>query len=899
MRLRQPAALTAAAVTALVAMPTAASAADPAGTLYVNNRATTCTDAGSGAADRPFCTISAAAHAALPGQTVQIVDGSYRETVAITNSGTPDKPITFVGTAANGPTPLHPVLGTKNALVLSNVHDVVVKNFSLYSDYSATTVPLVSVANSSRVVLDRIRYGSAGPLSAQLSDGSDHVTLSRSLFRSVGGIAVGAGVHDSLITANEFNQTTSAAVSAVDAPNTAVTGNSIAFSCAESVKIDGASPGALIENNVITAQYGGAVGLYSGCGATSGKRGETEISVSAASTAGSKVDYNTVHPWSDASAYTWAGTAYPTAAAFAAAQPGQAAHDLDLDVPFDLNLSQGLVLPESMKGAVDSADPSAPGVDTDLLGVRPTDDPNVANTAPNGAVRDRGAYELSGQASVGLAVTADVPTLQGPAPFTVKVTAKPVNTFGLPQADYVFTFGDGTAPVRSTEPTVVHTYTKPGNYYGLSVAATDVQGAQVSGTFNSSVVVKDPAPLAVAFDFSVSGPLNVAVTPRIDSPYVVTKVDVDFGDGGRASSPDGRSVEHRYYTPGSYPVTVTVTDEAGRTSTVTRTVDLDNGAYLGSLQPGQRVQVLANTALGDLMGTGANYTKGVWAPFLSVPRDGAPFDVNRILWMTSATTADQYLRTFVLAEGKIYTADRNLGPAAGGVAQGQWLPWKEVAGPGPLSGLITQISAASIGNSTHLVAVAGARVYEASGDRASGTWSKWGDITAAAGMPTGVYSIAAGTTGNVLHVAVLGADHHVRVADGDYTRGRWSHGDVTAAYGGPAGITQLAAASTPGSRFHVVALANGRVHEITGDYAAGYWTGWGDISAASGLTAVTEVAAASTGNTLRIFGLDGWRALQTVTGDYTAGRWSGAVQVNSYEAAGATGQLNHITAAGL
>ncbi|GAA4847664.1 PKD domain-containing protein [Kitasatospora terrestris] len=885
MRLRQSAALTAAAATALVAVPSAAVAAEPASTLYVNNRSTTCTDFGSGTAEVPFCTVSAAARNAQPGQTVEIAAGTtYQETVEFTRSGTPDKPITFVGMDPSTNL-VRPVVNTKSALVLSDVHDVVVRNLRVLG-FTGAAVPTVSVVNSSRVVLDRMKYSLTGPVAVQLSGADDHVTVSRSLFSATGGVSVGAGVHDSLITANDFTWTSRAAVSVLDAPNTAVTNNTIQSSCAESVRIDGASPGALIENNVISAQHDGTT--PNNCRTTDTNRGETEILVSAGSTAGSKIDYNTVHPWADASAYTWGGTSYPTADALAAAQPGQAAHDADYDLPF------GAQLPETATVAIDSADPAAPGVDTDLRGIKPIDDPNVVNTAPGSGIRDRGAYEVAGQTTLTAQLITDLPSRQGPAPYTVKVTAKAVNTFNTPMAEYLFNFGDGET-LKSTEPTVSHTYTKPGTYW-TTVTATDVHGMTASaGT--ADVTVKEPGDLVATLDVKEwSEPLSLQVFADATSPYAVTSTVIEYGDGTVAA---GSGSAHQYPGPGSYTVTVTATDAGGRTTVVKKTVELTNEKYTAALQPGQRVQLVAAPGGGQLVTTGVNYTKNVWSPHLLVPDNGARIWAGYVSSLASATTADQYLRMFALVDGKIYNADRNLGPASGGVAQGQWLPWKEVTGTGTLSG-ITQLSAASIGNSTHLVAVANGRVYEASSDRVTGTWSAWGDVTAATRIPVGAASIAAGTTGNVLHIAILGNDGHVRVADGDYTRGRWSFGDVTAAKGGPWGITQLAAASTPGSRFHVVALADGRVYETTGDYQAGYWTGWGDISAASGITSVQQVVAASTGNTLRIFGLTaGGSRVQTVTGDYTAGRWSGASDVFSADAAGEVGSLRMLTAAGL
>ncbi|GAA2743688.1 PKD domain-containing protein [Kitasatospora cinereorecta] len=896
MRLRQSAALIAAATTVL-AFPAAAHASTVGTTLYVDKASKACSDAGTGTADRPFCSISAAANIVLPGQTVKVAGGDsvYQESVHLTHSGTADQPITFLGSTLRNPD-LQPMLhapdGSNGDFDLAGVHDIVIRGFASEARAGSAT-PGAAVANSSRITLDGNLYdGPSGPGGVRITGTSDHVTVSRNLFVFSAGVTVGAGVHDSLITGNDFNATKSAAVSITDAPRIAVTGNTVAFSCGESVKIDGASAGALVENNVITAQHDGSTG-NSGCETTSTNRGETEIAVSADSEAGSKVDYNTVHPWKDASAYTWGGTSYPTAAAFNAAT-GQAGHDVDLDAALGAESWPFDKLPESAAAAIDSADPTAPGVDTDLVGVKPGDDPKVANAA--GGIRDRGAYELTGQRSVSVAVAgADVPSAQGPAPFTVKVTAKPVNDWGVAQADYTFSFSDG-AVVHSADPTVTHVFAQPGPQW-VSVAATDAQGATVYSD-SAKVDVRQPADLAADFTSSVDAYLGVQVSPTQSSPYVITKQDVDFGDGVHSTEPVGQVHKHQYSAPGAYTVTMTTTDETGHAVVTTKTVQVDSAAYLAALQPGLRVQVLGQTSDGQLLNSGANYSNGSWAPFLPVRAGGVSFAPKDVASMAAATTADQYLRAFALVNGKIYNADRNLGPASGGVAQGQWLPWKEVSGMGSLSG-ITQISAASIGNSTHLVAVANGRVYESSADRTSGTWSAWGDVTGVTGIPVGVKSIAAGTTGNALHIAILGSDGHLRVADGDYNRGRWSYGDVTAAYGSPAGMTQVAAASTPGSRFHVVVLANGRIHETTGDYAQGYWTGWGDISAASGLSGLQQITAASTGNTIRIFGNDGTGYVRSIDGDYTAGRWSSFTTVNTRSAAGDTAPITTVIAAGL
>ncbi len=52
---------------------------------------------GSGSAEQPFGTIRQAADAARPGDTVLIHAGIYRESVLLTRSGEPGKPIIFTG----------------------------------------------------------------------------------------------------------------------------------------------------------------------------------------------------------------------------------------------------------------------------------------------------------------------------------------------------------------------------------------------------------------------------------------------------------------------------------------------------------------------------------------------------------------------------------------------------------------------------------------------------------------------------------------------------------------------------------------------------------------------------------------------------------------------------------
>ena len=72
---------------------------------YVNNSSASCSDAGPGTQDAPFCTISAALAAHHdPGTTINVMPGRYREQVTVPASGASGSPITFKAlSSSNGP----------------------------------------------------------------------------------------------------------------------------------------------------------------------------------------------------------------------------------------------------------------------------------------------------------------------------------------------------------------------------------------------------------------------------------------------------------------------------------------------------------------------------------------------------------------------------------------------------------------------------------------------------------------------------------------------------------------------------------------------------------------------------------------------------------------------------
>jgi PKD repeat protein len=139
----------------------------------------------------------------------------------------------------------------------------------------------------------------------------------------------------------------------------------------------------------------------------------------------------------------------------------------------------------------------------------------------------------------------------------------------------LWTFGDGAT---ASGVTTVHAYAAAGSY-AVQLTVTDNGG--ITNTASTTALITDGAGLqspvarpagpyqgtpsaSVAFDGSASS----------DADGTIVSYDWRFGDGGIAA---GAKPTHVYNAAGTYTVTLTVTDDSGRTGTASTTATIKAG----------------------------------------------------------------------------------------------------------------------------------------------------------------------------------------------------------------------------------------------------------------------------------------------------------------------------------
>jgi parallel beta-helix repeat protein len=188
-------------VAALGAAVLPATSAQAATTLYVAKGNGACSNSGPGTSSRPFCSIGAANAKAVAGTTVQVLTGTYAESVTVANSGTASAPVVF--TASSGVT----VTGGANGFRISSKAYVTIKGFTV----TKTSDAGILASGSNHITLDSNNVSVAGKrASGSTANGillsgtkTSVVRNNKTHDNSDAGIAVTGGSTGNTISGNE------------------------------------------------------------------------------------------------------------------------------------------------------------------------------------------------------------------------------------------------------------------------------------------------------------------------------------------------------------------------------------------------------------------------------------------------------------------------------------------------------------------------------------------------------------------------------------------------------------------------------------------------------------------------------------------------------------------------
>jgi PKD repeat protein len=185
----------------------------------------------------------------------------------------------------------------------------------------------------------------------------------------------------------------------------------------------------------------------------------------------------------------------------------------------------------------------------------------VATVTVSDALAHTAKATVGVSVSPALTATASASPTSGQAPLTVSLSASPSG--GKTPYTYSWNFGDGTAASSAQNPT--HPYGGPGTFVA-QVTITDANGVNV--TANAPAVSVTPAPLVASVSTSPAigdAPLTTTLTAGATGgtpPYIY---GWDLGDGSTSS----QQMFTHSYAVGSYTVTLTITDGAGKSAQAT------------------------------------------------------------------------------------------------------------------------------------------------------------------------------------------------------------------------------------------------------------------------------------------------------------------------------------------
>ena len=643
---------------AIISTPAAYAAAGT--TYWVDNASSACLDTGTGTQTAPFCTVTAAAKKAIvPGDSIQVAPGTYREQVTIGASGTTTDPITLQGTGSGVV-----ILGTQN---LSTATWTATAS-------TAWSTPFAPPSAPKQVFVDGQRLTQAASATLTTNGSWFYDATAKVLYVDAGGADPSAG-HTIEAGAQSFGVTTTSrsnvVVSGVTARGQnfagfrALTSGAVTFdqvsatdSAANGILVDGGPGGAKVRGATVTGSLSTGIKLNATTGATvrdssshdngldgiglstttgstvSGNKAWNNVAVNPSLTAvginvttnstGAVITGNTSHDNQDSGFQVYSGSHNALVTRNVAYSNGD--HGFD-----SLNATGAKYLNNtSTRNRRDGI--SVEGTST---GARLANNILVDNGA---ATNEYNLYVDPGSVS-GFSADRDLVYNHSTTP-AVKVGGTVYRlladyarswtqeTHGIGKAPAFVSAGNGNLHLQGGSPAVDAADSSESGF-----SATDADGAAladdtlVPDTGAGSPAYADlgalefqPDPSAVDYAPHASmvvDPASVAVPPAAKvtadasgsgdaDTHPITTYAFDFGDGSPTVTQADPVASHNYGATGTFTVRVTVTDDAGQS-------DVDTGTVVASTRQLETYRVEQGSASCTDTGSGTST-----APFCSI-----------------------------------------------------------------------------------------------------------------------------------------------------------------------------------------------------------------------------------------------------------------------------------------
>ena len=527
--------LVAAVVVGLVLVALGAVAAPAAPTiLYVDGSNPSCSDGGAGSAAQPFCTLAKGAGVALAGQTVLVAGGSYAGGVSVGHSGVAGSPVTL--RAASGATVT--VSGGVHGFTVSSKAYVTIEGFEV----TGTSGTGIQVTGSSHVTISGNHVSFAGhPVSSQTRQG---IQLSNT--------------SDSLVSGNVTDHNSEAGIQLTNGSTRDTVAGNDSFANARGYTraapgIDLRAPGNTAIGNLAHGNEDSGIQSYTGGSGGlivdnltygNGDHGIDDLNVP-----GQRIIGNTVY-------------------GNVAAGINVEGSSPDATVENNISVDNGIASPRTHSDIrIDPNSTSGTTVDYNLTFLTQPDtlyvwgSSSYTSLAAFQAATGQGAHDRQANPRWVSVAGHDFHLAAG----SPAIDSANAGVGGQQASDL-----EGRS--RVDDPTTANS--------GAGPRAFDDRGAYEFQPGGGGQVDNPPAAALTVTPSSGTAPLGVTADAGASSDPDATPIasyTFDFGDGTTVGPQRGATASHIYGSAGSWQVTVTVADTAGKTATATATVTVASG----------------------------------------------------------------------------------------------------------------------------------------------------------------------------------------------------------------------------------------------------------------------------------------------------------------------------------